>query len=1072
MRNVLSQPQAPRHADPVRPGTPAHAPVASLARPLRWLRLLALASGALVVVAVALVAARELERSDLQARWITPLARSASFEVGPGATPDLWFPTSGPYDQRLGYTRLPEVLRRLAARGYAIEAQARPTPGLREVLRWGLFPPYREKTRAGLEILGSGGQPIFAAGFPERSYRRFEAIPRVIVESILFIENRELLDTGSPRRNPAVEWDRFGGAVLGKLLRAVGAGGDGAGGSTLATQLEKFRHSPHGVTAGPLEKVRQIASASLRAYQAGPDTTEVRRQLVADYLDSAPLAAVPPYGEVIGLADGLWAWYGADVEEVNRLLDPGFVPASKADAEARAVAYRQALSLLLSARAPSYYLVTDHAALSLRTDTYLALLAEAEVISHELRDQALALRLDPRMRASARSPVDSRARKQANAVRARLLPLLGLDDLYALDRLDLEVQSTLDENVQPRVAQTLAELRDPARAEAAGFKAFRLLDRGDPSRVTYSFSLYERTPEANLLRVQADNLEQPFDVNDGIKLDLGSTAKLRTLATYLEVIAGLHRRFAGKTAAELDAIPVDPSDHLTRFALEQLRARPALPLSALLERALDRQYSASPHEAFFTGGGLHRFANFNPDDDTRRLSVRQAFRLSVNLVFVRLMRDVVRYYVFQVPGSTAAILRDRKDPRRDEYLRRFADREGRIFLLQFWRKYRGQTPDEALHSLLRGLHPTPRRLAAALRAAAPELDFHVFDRLLHERLPESLLSEPTLERLYDQHAPGRYDLVDRGYLAGVHPLELWLVCWLRAHPAGTREQALEASAAARIEVYRWLFRTRYANAQDSRIRTLLEIEAFLEIHQQWKRVGYPFDSLVPSYASAIGSAADRPSALAELVGIILNDGVRQPSIRVQKLHFARATPYETIVAPRLARGERVMRAEVARLLRDAMIDVVENGTAVRARGALVDGAGHPITLGGKTGTGDHRYKVFGPGGQLLESRVVNRTATFVFFAGDRFYGVVTAYVAGPDAAQYGFTSSLPAQLFKVVAPSLRPLLGGDASAERAQLGEAERSRRRGYAAPYTARLAVAEPAQAGFDAQLAPIAGE
>jgi hypothetical protein len=79
-------------------------------------------------------------------------------------------------------------------------------------------------------------------------------------------------------------------------------------------------------------------------------------------------------------------------------------------------------------------------------------------------------------------------------------------------------------------------------------------------------------------------------------------------------------------------------------------------------------------------------------------------------------------------------------------------------------------------------------------------------------------------------------------------------------------------------------------------------------------------------------------------------------------------------------------------------------------------------VGGKTGTGDHRYKTFGPGGKLLESRVVNRTATFVFLIDDRFYGVITAYVHGPDAAAFAFTSSLPAQLFKMLAPTISPLL--------------------------------------------------
>ena len=63
--------------------------------------------------------------------------------------------------------------------------------------------------------------------------------------------------------------------------------------------------------------------------------------------------------------------------------------------------------------------------------------------------------------------------------------------------------------------------------------------------------LFERTPEANLLRVQVDTLDRPFDVNSGLKLDLGSTAKLRTTIHYLEVVEGLHARYAGLDAAAL-----------------------------------------------------------------------------------------------------------------------------------------------------------------------------------------------------------------------------------------------------------------------------------------------------------------------------------------------------------------------------------------------------------------------------------------------------------------------------------------------------------------------------------------
>ena len=102
-------------------------------------------------------------------------------------------------------------------------------------------------------------------------------------------------------------------------------------------------------------------------------------------------------------------------------------------------------------------------------------------------------------------------------------------------------------SVQEAVTRELRELRDPERARAAGLYGYHLLDGGDPAKIVYSFALFERGNGSNDLLVQADNLDQPFDVNEGVKLDLGSTAKLRTLATYLEIIAELHTRFAAST---------------------------------------------------------------------------------------------------------------------------------------------------------------------------------------------------------------------------------------------------------------------------------------------------------------------------------------------------------------------------------------------------------------------------------------------------------------------------------------------------------------------------------------------
>ena len=49
---------------------------------------------------------------------------------------------------------------------------------------------------------------------------------------------------------------------------------------------------------------------------------------------------------------------------------------------------------------------------------------------------------------------------------------------------------------------------------------------------------------------------------------------------------------------------------------------------------------------------------------------------------------------------------------------------------------------------------------------------------------------------------------------------------------------------------------------------------------------------------------------------------------------------------------------------------------------------------------------------------MSRTAGFVFYLGDHWFGVITASVAGPKASDYTFTSSLPLAALKLLAPTL------------------------------------------------------
>ncbi len=983
----------------------------------------------LAVAGAAGLAVYESRTSALEAHFFAGLTKKLNYRMGKGPSDAIRFPQASPYDERLGYSNLPNYLAKLKTRDYVVAEQARMSPKMLELADMGLFATYHEKTRAGLDILDYSGEPLFSARFPERLYDKFDAAPQLLVKSLLFIENRELLDTTYPKRNPAVEWDRFSKAVFDKTVHSIGLGSGGrvAGGSTLATQIEKYRHSPEGRTASLGDKLRQMASATLRSYLDGENTGKARRRIVLEYLNTVPLSAKLGYGEVNGIGDGMWVWYGRDFADVNRILSNN--RANAAVTPEYALVYKEALSLMIAQRRPAYYLGAGEKDLEILTNSHLRVLAQAGVISPALRDAAIATVLHPALGSGVAPPPANTfvTRKAANAVRNHLANLLGDSRLYNLDRLDLSVVTTLNSEAQKAVTATLRKLTDNEAAAEAGLTGKGMLGNGDPSKVVYSFTLMERGDKVNYLRVQTDNYDQPLDINEGAKLDLGSTAKLRTLTTYLDIVDQLHQRYEPMSKAELAQVKVDPKDRLTQWAVEYFQTLPEgadRGLVPMLGAAMERKYSGNPGEAFFTGGGVHTFGNFSKLDDSRILTVQQALQNSTNLVFVRLMRDVVRYYMFQLPGSSAQLLADADDPRRAEYLSRFADREGKDFLARFWNKYRGKNWDEVETALMQGVRIRASKVAAVHRTIYPDAPLAEFGKFLHKYLPaDAEVDDERVAKMYDQYAVANMSLADRGYVASVHPLELWLVGYLRTHPKAGWDEVVGASTKERQEVYSWLFKTHRKHAQDKRIAGLIEVEAFLKIHAQWKKMGYPFDSLVPSYATTLGASADRPIALAELMGILVNGGVRKPTQRIDSLHFAKDTPYETLVKRGAAeKGEQVLNPDVARALVNAIRGVVQEGTAKRVKTAFVKDDGSVIALGGKTGTGDQRFDVYGAGHRLIESRYVNRSATFVFNIGERFFGSMTAYVHGPDSAHYDFTSALPVQLLVKLAPSLMPMI--------------------------------------------------
>ena len=851
---------------------------------------------AIWLTAIAVFAVWEFQTSTVQARLLSAFASTLTYTVELGSSPRIVFPKDGPWDERRGYTRVVDFSRRLERQGYRVVSQARFSPPLAFAARRGVTPPQAQPTNVGLVICGADGDTLYDAARDAAAYRSFNQIPPVVVQSLLYIENRELARDTSGTLNPAVDWNRFFKAMALYVGRHVGLPLPAEGGSTLAVQLEKYRHSPGGRTESGPEKLRQMLTASIRAYKGGPHTGEARRRIVLEYVNTVPLGAVRGYGEVFGIAEGLEVWFGMKPRWVRQALHDAKRPAR------RARALQAVLALLCAVRAPTYYFSKPEA-LEARVASYTRLLVKEGVLDAETAEKILArpIRLKPKRPSAWENTVQ--IDQGTGRVREELRALLGMRDNYALDRMHVTVEATLEPGLQRDVSTYFRGLGKQATVEARGLTGDRLLGDGDPAEVVYSLLIYERTPNGNLVRVEEDNLRGPLDLNRGTMLELGSTAKLRTLVHYLDIVAREREAVLGRDPVEVAARAEEARDPITRWVAEEMVIDEEAPLDSLLSRALSRTYSADPTEVFFTGGGLTTFQNFDPNDDYGTFTLRESVVRSINLPFIRLMRDLVSYHAARLPYDADRVLSNESDGNRDGLLREIARAEG-------------ESPDTS-----------------------------------------------------------------------------------------------------------WLLRTNLKHAQDLRLRARIERDAFARMTEDWHHVGFPFPHLVPSYATALGSSADQPGALADLMALLLNDGSRRGTSRIRRITFAPGTAYETTyAAPPVAEDVQVLQPAVARAARSVLADVVEHGTGRRMRGAF-DTVDMSVEIGGKTGTGDNRVERYARGGRVISSEVINRTATFVFYFQDRYYGVISASVLGPNAASYQFTSALPVAVLRQLAPSIERRLG-------------------------------------------------
>ncbi len=537
---------------------------------------------------------------------------------------------------------------------------------------------------------------------------------------------------------------------------------------------KNFATRPTAAPTHPSRSCARLVGASLKAYRAGPNTRAWRERIIVDYLNTVPLAAAPGYGEIHGLGEALFAWFGMRLDQAAAALnEPGRTPA-------KVRAFKYILTLLISVRAPSVFLVDERDSLEEKVDQFTRLMARAGLIDWELAAQVqdMPIRFLP---AAPLPPQPSSSRnKAANAIRTNMMDALGVTNLYDLNRLHLQVDSTFDVSLQKQVTEFLNRLADPNFIKAHGLNGERLLENADPAKVIYSFLLLEATPSGNLIRVQADNFAAPFDFNKSVKLELGSTAKLRTLTHYLEVMAALYGELAGLDNKQLGQRAQSARDPLTKWAIETVRNEKLPDLQSFLDLAMERRYSASPYEEFFTGGGLHHFDNFEKEDNARILPLRDAFRNSVNLVFIRLMRDLVSYHRARLPYDYENVLENPTNPVRMKMLEEIAEEESRQALRRAYQNYAKQTPEQIVGRLV-GTKKNPARRATILffawRIGKSESDLEAW--LKKNQVPTKDVDIVKLFHAYDNP---RLTITDYAYLLALHPLDLWCASEFRNDP--------------------------------------------------------------------------------------------------------------------------------------------------------------------------------------------------------------------------------------------------------------------------------------------------
>lgn len=1073
----------------------------------------------------------ESENYHLATWYFTKMAKG---EIGTRRvkTPPV---VTGPYAVRTDYANITQRMETLKSKGWKTSEQNE--YDVHSMLGMDLHLQYEKKAQTGLTLLDDQNKTLYSQQYPKNIAPSLESIAVDIVETLCFVEDKDVCDPDMPTNaNPAFNGLRVGKAFLQSAHILPGH----SGASTLAVQYDKFMNSPNGQTVDPItgrksfpEKIRQWGSASRDAYASGPDTRNARKKIILDYLNAAPFAGAPGWGEVHGIADALGAFYGTSVEETSHVLSLPRDNMSDDQLKEVAVAYRQVLSLVMSLKMGSKYMNTPagYESLQDRVDNYIPHMVEkGHIKDPRFADMLLRTRLkhqDLYKKSVGPAAEHAPRHKAVDALRIEIAEALGLDltkdgIMHDMDKFDLKVSTTIDKAANDEIRQLLHSLKDPEVAKKYGITGDKKANPALLDEIVFSFLYYKSNEQTNDKVVQVDTNTGWLDVSQGTQLQMGSTMKPWFVEAALRgFIYEAHKKYESLSPEELKAEIARPHGPLTLWTLQHLATeREDKSVTGTLETFVFqlKKYSTNPNEMFFTGGGMHRFKNYRREDDSAgAVTLALAMEKSHNLPHVRLVMDMIKDAQIEMLHADPSIYTDMNHPMRAHYVEMNAHTEGIKHLSRYWHAYKGKTPEQIADALVNSprkkgakVDRNPVQAAVIFRSIFPDAPYEEFESYV-ARNNVKMTPKTDLRKVYDTYSPDKFtlerkkdperkinylSLMDRGYLAGINELALVVAIHQARNSLVAKEikrvkDELNYTSAkgihldqglqklAELEDKRWdmdawkdlvasttaerkasaewiispkgkvnpvtgetTIKPGLKKAQDKAIRVELEYAAFREkIHPLLVDMGYPFPADNPSAAWVLGGTGNTQKAQIKFQSNVQHDGLDVQDRAIVSLEYAEGVKtFNRVATSPIRPPKRVTPVEVAQVMQKLLRGVAERGTLKSIEKAFEDPAipgakgAKPAEqelrylVSGKTGTSRNEKYKMGPGGSKTVAESKSLTSTVMFMVtdtktGQKYQGVMLAYVLGSNSAKHHFSSALSlAVVNNVLAPTLKKLM--------------------------------------------------